>query len=280
MVSIVTVNFRTKAYLEKMLESLFQHAKGECEVFVIENGSGEDLSSLKQQFPAIELIVSEKNLGFAGGCNLGIARAKGDYIVLVNPDIVFESDAIAAIEERMNADQDVGVGGISLKNLDGTQQACVWRFPTPFDQLLLLLKVPHVFLNARPIDRWLMKDFDYTKTADVDQVMGAFFCIRREVIQEIGPLDQEFFMWYEEVDFCRRATKAGWKVRYYADISARHKKGSSFETLTTLKKQAMLRRSLRRYMRKHFGFGAWLLFTILEPLYVTLAFLASLVKPI
>ena len=279
MVSIVTVSYRTKVYLEKMLESLFAHAQGSVEVLVVENGSGEDLSSLKARFPAIDLIVSKQNLGFAGGCNLGIARATGDYILLVNPDILFESDAIAAIESRMNADKEVSVGGISLKNLDGSQQACVWHFPRPLDQLLLLLKIPHVFPNIGPVRHWLMKDFDYTKTQDVDQVMGAFFCIRRAVIDQIGPLDHGFFMWYEEVDFCRRAAKAGWKVRFYADISARHKKGSSFETVTTLKKQAMVRRSLRRYMRKHFGWPAWLLFTLPEPIYVFFALIASVIKP-
>ncbi len=280
MISIVTVNYKTKAYIETMLASLFAH-NTDCtfEVFVIENASGDDLSGLARQYPSVRFITSEKNLGFAGGCNLGIREAAGDFILLVNPDIVFDDDAVCRIEERLRRDTDVGIGGISLKNLDGTQQACVWRFPRPLDQVLLLLKVPHLFPDIGPIRRWLMKDFDYARTADVDQVMGAFFCIRREVIGKIGPLDDGFFMWYEEVDFCKRAKDAGWKVRYYADVSARHKKGSSFEAVATLKKQAMVRRSLRRYMRKHYGVPGWLLFTLPEPLYVLIAAVASLVKP-
>ncbi len=280
MISVVTVNYKTKVYLATMLASLFaHHDPHEVEVCIVENASGDDLSDLAHVYPQVRFLKSEKNLGFAGGCNLAIREARGAYVVLVNPDIVFDGPALRHIAARMEEDPEVGVGGISLKNLDGTQQDCVWRFPTPLDQFLLLLKAPHLFPNIGPIRRWLMKDFDYTKTTDVDQVMGAFFCIRPEVFAQIGLLDQGFFMWYEEVDFCKRARSAGWRVRYYADISARHKKGSSFTTISTMKKQAMLRRSLRRYMRKHHGPLGWLLFTLPEPLYVMMAFVASLMKP-
>lgn len=278
--SIVTVNFKTADYLERMLASLFEKTRGcEFEVFVVENASGDDLSALEARFPSVKFIYSQSNLGFAGGCNLAIREAAGDFVILVNPDVVFTSDAISAVVSKMRANENVGIGGISLKNPDGTQQACVWRFPRPSDQLLLLLKAHHVFKHLRPINRWLCADFDYAKTADVDQVMGAFFCIRRELFERIGPLDDGFFMWYEEVDFCKRAKDAGWQVRYFADISVEHKKGSSFERVATIKKQKMIRRSLRRYMRKHFGLGAWLLFTLPEPLYVLLAVIASVIKP-
>lgn len=278
--SIVTVNFKTADYLERMLESLFAQTK-DCsfEVLVVENASGDDLSNLAKRFPSVKFIYSDRNLGFAGGCNLAIKESKGDFVILVNPDIVFDDDSVSKIIEGMRQEPKVGVGGISLKNLDGSQQACVWRFPRPLDQLLVLLKIPHLFKKVVPVDRWLMRDFDYSKSQDVDQVMGAFFCIRRDVIEQIGMLDDGFFMWYEEVDFCRRAKEAGWTVRYFSDISARHKKGSSFERVATIAKQKMIRRSLRRYMRKHHGFAAWLLFTIPEPIYILLAIIASVIKP-
>ncbi|HBR80742.1 MAG: Glycosyl transferase family 2 [Candidatus Uhrbacteria bacterium GW2011_GWF2_44_350] len=279
MVSIVSVNYKTKIQTERMLCSLFAHRPNcEFEVFVVENGSGDDLSSIAAEFPEVKLIKNEKNLGFAGGCNMGISRAKGDFVVLVNPDIVFDSDVISEVEKKMKEDKYIGVAGISLKNLDGSQQDCVWRFPTPRDQFLLLVKAPHIFSNLKSIRRWLMKDFDYSRSADVDQVMGAFFVIRRQVLDKIGKLDDGFFMWYEEVDFCRRTISAGWRVRYFADLSARHEKGSSFVSLTTLKKQTMVRRSLRRYMKKHFGFKTWLAFWLLNPLFVAAAIGANFVK--
>ncbi len=281
MISVVSVNFKTKKYLEKMLESLFEfHNEKEVEVFVVENASGDDLSFIKEKYPTVKLIEGETNLGFAGGCNLAIKKAKGDFILLVNPDIVFTSDAINQIEKKMLDNPGVGIGGASLKNLDGTQQDCVWSFPGPIDQLIVLFKLHHIIPNLPAIKRWLMKGFDYTVSADVDQVMGAFFCIRQNLIDDIGLMDDGFFIWYEEVDYCKRAKNAGWRVRYFSDVSVNHKKGSSFESVTTIEKQKVLRRSIRRYMFKHYGFATGVLFTVLEPLFVFMGHLASIIKPI
>lgn len=280
MISLVTVSYKTADYVDAMLTSLFEHAGGtEMEVFVVINGDGTNPSALRDKFPSVRFIMSDRNLGFAGGNNLAIAEARGEFILLVNPDVVFTNNAVASIEERLRRDMDVGVGGISLKNSDGTQQDCVWRFPTPIDQLLLMLKVPHVFPNIGPIRRYLMKDFDYGRTQDVDQVMGAFFCIRRDTLAQIGPLDDGFFMWYDEVDFCKRAKDAGWRVRFYADVSVSHRKAGSFRRVGTFQKQAMVRRSLRRYMLKHHGRAAWMLFTALDPLFIALAAVAAVIKP-
>ncbi len=226
------------------------------------------------------LRESEKNLGFAGGCNLAIKKAKGDFVLLVNPDIVFENDAINQIEQKMKENPEVGIGGASLKNLDGSQQDCVWSFPAPLNQLIVLLKLHHIFPNLPPIRKWLMKDFDYSKSEDVDQVMGAFFCIRQDVIDDIGLMDDGFFIWYEEVDYCRRAKNAGWKVGFFSDVSLSHKKGSSFESVATIEKQKVLRRSIRRYMFKHYGFGVGMMFLVLEPLFILMSLLASVLKPV
>ncbi len=281
MISIVTVNYKTIDYTLKMLESLFEyHDSNSVEVFVVENGSGDDLDELKGLYPRVNVIESEVNLGFAGGCNLAIKQATGDYVVLINPDIIFTGNTLTQMEERMDENPDVGIGGASLKNLDATQQACVWSFPTPIDQLLLLLKWNHIFPNLKPFRKWLMKDFDYTCSADVDQVMGAFFCIRRELIDQIGLLDDGFFIWYEEVDYCKRAVDADWRVRFFSDILAKHKKGSSFDRVPTLKKQTMLRKSIRRYMRKHHGPLVGLFFWVFEPVFYVFSLIASLIKPI
>lgn len=280
MVSVVTVNYKTKDYLEAMLTSLFKyHDHTRLEVLVVENGSGDDLSDIEDQFPHATFIYNKENLGFAGGCNTAIPMASGDYVLLVNPDIVFTDDAIHQMEEKMSNNPKVGIGGVSLKNYDNTQQDCVWSFPTPVDQLLVLLKVPHVFKNLAPINRWLMKGFDYTMSQEVDQVMGAFFCIRRDVIDRIGLMDNRYFLWYEEVDYAKMAHDASWPTRYFADITVLHKKGSSFDRVTTLKKQKALRRSIRYYMKKHYGSGTWLFFAALEPAFILTALIASIIKP-
>lgn len=278
MITIVTVNYKTADYVETMLESLFQHHDPDTvEVFVVENGSGDDLTKLVLKFPQVNFIFSKINLGFAGGCNLAIEQARGDVVVLINPDIVFTSNSLNQIEQKIKQDQDVGIAGVSLKNLDGTQQNCVWHFPRPVDQLLVLLKAPHIFKNLKSVNHWRQIGFDYSKTQDVDQVMGAFFAIKRELLNEIGSLDSGYFIWYEEVDYCKRAADNGWKIRYYADIQAQHKGGSSFDRVLTIQKQKVIRKSLNRYMKKHHG--AWgLVFTVLNPLFVLLALISSVIK--
>lgn len=279
MVSVICVNYKTVEYLASMLASLFAFHEQPLEVIVVENASGDDLVPLRSKYPQVIFLEMDHNLGFAGGCNQGIAKANGDYYLLVNPDVEFTSNAITQIEQSMDLAREVGIGGISLKYPNGTQQECVWRFPGLVDQLMVLCKLPHVFSHLKPVNQWLMKGFDYSKDADVDQVMGAFFCIRREVVEQIGFLDDAFFMWYEEVDFCQRATTAGWKVHYFSQISALHKKGSSFERLTTFRKQNMLRKSLRQYFRKHHGWFAWMFLLIGEPFFFSIACLTSLIKP-
>jgi N-acetylglucosaminyl-diphospho-decaprenol L-rhamnosyltransferase len=281
MISTVTVNYKTADYLERMLTSLFAHHQGRAiEVFVVENNSGDDLSALQKMFPQVTFLFSKKNLGFAGGCNLAIKKATGEYVLLLNPDVIFDNDALYQIESSMDRSPDVGIGGISLKNLDGTLQKCVWRFPRPSDQFLLLCKLHHLFPNLSSISRWRFDDFNSKETQDVEQVMGAFFCIRRDVLKRIGLLDDGFFMWYEEVDFCQRAITGGWRVRFFSNIHVRHKRGSSFDRVRTLRKQNILRKSIRRYMKKHYGNGAWLVFVVCEPLFLLMGLIASLVKPI
>lgn len=278
MISVITVNYKTADYLSVMLESLFKNNEGDFEVFVVNNDIENNLDSLIVKYPKVKFINTEKNLGFAGACNIAIQQSKGDYVLLVNPDIVFIDNAINQIETKMNANTNVGVGGISLKNMDGSQQKCVWRFPTPLNQLLLLFKVHHINKNIGPISRWRFDDFDYTKTQNVDQVMGAFFCIRRNVLNEIGLLDDGYFIWYEEVDFCKRVKDAGYKVKYFYNISALHKKGSSFDRVGTLTKQNILRKSIRRYIKKHHGNIYWIIFLLLEPVFFILSLLTSIIK--
>lgn len=281
MISIITVNYKTVDYLVKMLESLFMyHKNNDVEVIIVDNHSDDDLTQIAKRFSQVRFIYSNKNLGFAGGCNLGIQASLGDYVFLINPDIVFVDDSLYQMRDAMDRDTNISIGGASLKNFDGTQQKCVWHFPTPIDQLCLLLKIHHFFPSIAPIARWRMDDFDYSQNANVDQVMGAFFCIRRKLIEQIGLLDDGFFMWYEEVDFCMRAKKAGWRVYYFANIKAKHKKGSSFDRVGTLKKQNMFRKSVRRYMGKYFGFAVGFLFWFFEPIFWFFSFLSGIIKPI
>lgn len=276
-VSIVSVNFRSEDYLHRMVDSLFLHTKGcSFEVILVNN----DLEPLKDASFAgqVQVIENGVNRGFAAACNQGIKNASGRYIVLMNPDVTFDSDSLTAMVRHLDQDMDVGIAGPRLIYPDGSPQASVRRFPGVLDQLFVLLKLPHVFGLRGPMRHYLHLDLDAEKTQDVDQVMGAYFMIRREVLDQVGWLDEGFFVWFEEVDLCKRAVDAGWKVRYYADVKATHVGGGSFAREATLTKQRIIRHSLRRYVRKHLGWRAYVIFVLLDPFFRALAVLAHLLK--
>lgn len=281
-VSIIIVNYKVAELVERCVASIYEYTQGvSFEIFLIDNASGDGVvERIRSRYPEVQIIANDKNLGFATACNQGIKLSRGEYVLLLNPDTELKDDAISKVFNKMQDDQKVGIAGIHLVNPDGTHQSSgVRRFPKPLDQLLIMLKVPHLFGDIGSVRQYLMHDFDYRGSADVDQVMGAFFCIRRAVIDQVGPLDQGYFIWFEEVDFCRRAKNAGWRIRYYADIEAIHHRGTSFGQVSTFRKQTWIRNSLRRYMHKHHGLVAWLLFLILEPVFILLAIIAQIIKP-
>jgi GT2 family glycosyltransferase len=196
----------------------------------------------------------------------------------LNPDIELTDNSLKKIINHLDKDAEVGIAGPRLFYPNGTSQHSVRRFPKPWDQLMILLKVPHVLTNLGAVNYYLHTDFDFEKTQDVNQVMGAYFVIKRELINDVGLLDEGFFYWFEEVDYCLRAKKAGWKVKYYADVSAVHHQAGSFSREKTIRKQAVIRRSLRRYIRKHFGWKPYLVFVSLDPLFRLLAVIAHIIK--
>ena len=279
-VSIITVNFRSKDHLERMIASALKYTKAiNMEVIVVNNDLNEDVSPVRLgEEVKVHLINNSRNLGFAAACNQGIEIAQGRYVALLNPDIELVDDSLSKIIEHLDQDTDVGIAGPRLIYPDGTAQSSVRRFPRLLDQLLVMLKLPHILTNLGPVNRYLHTDLDTKKTQDVDQVMGAYFVIRRKLVNAIGLLDEGFFYWYEEVDYCRRAVSAGWKVRYYADVKARHIGGGSFSHEKTIKKQAVIRRSLRRYARKHWGWKAYLILVLLDPPFRFLAVIAHAFK--
>lgn len=258
--------------LKKCLASVFEFCKEQnYEVIVIDNNSSDrTIEMIKQEYPQVKLIALPKNIGFAGANNIGIRQARGDYILLLNPDTEFIEDSLSRIAVKMEEDKFIGVLGCALVNPNQTLQPSVRRFPTITSQLVILFKLHHLFPNF--LNHYLRKDFDYLSPSDttplprrqagypllpeegsvvdVDQVMGAFFCVRREVFDKIGLLDDKYFIWFEEVDLCRRAKRAGFKVVYWPGTKIIHHGGQSFKQQMTLKKQWWFFKSALRYFTK------------------------------
>jgi GT2 family glycosyltransferase len=273
--SIIIVNWKVKNLLEKCLWSIFEQTKDiKFEVFVVDNASADgSVEMVREKFPQVNLIASSENLGFARGNNLAIQKAHGRYILLLNPDTEILENALSKMVHFMDTHPECGIAGCKLLNPDLTLQPSVRAFPSFASQVLILLKLHHLFPHSKAIYHYLKYDFDYEKTQEVDQVMGAFMIIRREVIKKIGLLDENFWIWFEEVDFCKRAKEAGFKVLYTPDAKIIHHFGQSFKQVMNVKKQKDFNRSLAYYFKKHGTIGEWLTIEFLRPVSLILAWL-------
>lgn len=289
--SIIIVNWKVKDLLEKCLQSIFKEspdidfacpagAKRLCgEVFVVDNNSGDgSVEMVREKFPQVDLAASAKNLGFAKGNNLAIKKSRGRYILLLNPDTEILDNALEKMVRFMDADPECGIAGCKLLNPDLSLQPSVRTFPDFTSQIFILLKIHHLLPHSKTMYKYLVQDFDYEKTQEVDQVMGAFMMIRREVIEKIGMLDENFWIWFEEVDFCKRAKEGGFKIIYTPETKIIHYFGQSFKQAMGVKKQKDFNRSLSYYFKKHGTKGEWLAIQILRPLSLALAWLAQIFK--
>lgn len=273
--SIVIVTFHeAPAVLRACFASL---AGRDAEVIVVDNGSREETRMLLGEvLPAATYCANSENRGFAAAVNQGMRQSHGRYVLLLNPDTVVPGETLATMVANMDRDADVGVGSCVIRYPDGTLQESIRRFPTLANQLVVLLKLPHIFPGA--VRHYMMRDVDPLQEQDVDSIMGAFMLIRRAVLDEVGLFDERYFIWFEEVDYCKMVRNAGWKVRHYANAHVIHHKGHMFDQLATVRKQRWVRESMRKYFAKHHGVAAWLVLWGLAPVFIGLGYLAALVK--
>ncbi|TAL51328.1 glycosyltransferase family 2 protein [Patescibacteria group bacterium] len=278
-ISIIIVSWNIRSALQKNLQGLFA-LPGHIpfEVLVIDNGSHDGTPSMiRQEFPKVDLIQNEHNRGFAYACNQGLRRARGRVFVLFNPDMLMGEGVLEHAYGTLMRRQDIGVLGVRLVRPDGTLVESVRRDPRLFDQLAILLKLPHLFPQV--LNRYLAKDFDYTHSAEVEQVRGSFFAFRRDVYGRIGELDaQNFFIWFEEVDLCRRVREAGWKIWYSAEVSCVDLVGQAFSQQSMRLKQTRLSKSMANYFLKWHGVPQAAIIFALRPYVIGVAAIADLCR--
>ncbi len=215
-VTFVTVYFNTPDATRALLKS-FENARFGFthEYYLIDNNPAARMGTVIQQdHPWIQVILSPKNLGFGVGNNIGMQRARGRYVILVNPDLMIAPGEMEQWIKWMDEHQDVGISGPRVLNPDGTDQHSCYRFHslmTPLYRRTILGKTPW---GKRALNQFLMTNMDRSQESDVDWVLGAAMCIRREVLERIGYFDPRFFMYFEDADLCHRAWEAGFRVTY------------------------------------------------------------------
>lgn len=243
--SIVIVNWNTKDVLKQTIESILRETKlFEYEIVVVDNASSdESVSMIRKEFPSVVLIESKTNKGFAWGNNVGLLAAKGEYIILLNSDTIVLEHAIEKLVQFLDEHPDVMMIGPKLLNKDGSfQAACRRNLPNPKNAFL------HLFGGGKG---GYKRNDDPDVSGPTEAISGAAMMIRREVYEKLGGLDEQFFMYAEDLDYCKRVADQGWKTYYLADAHITHLGGES----TKQRKSKSINdfyETMWLYYRKHF----------------------------
>jgi GT2 family glycosyltransferase len=257
--SVAIVNWNTTDLLERALDSLLKNAAGlRLQVLVADNASSDGSAAMvKRRFPQVTLLETGANLGFARAHNLLLQRADAPFHLLLNSDVTVPPGLLHGLLHTFATQPKAGIVGPQMRDEHGAIQCSCRRFPTLLRQARQASGLAWLFPKCALLNGTLMTHFDHRSSQGVDQVIGACFAIRRELLQAIGHLDEAFFMYYEEVDFCRRAALAGYSTWFAADWHAIHLGGASANRVRELTVRRMMR-SMRHYFNKHHGSWTWL----------------------
>ena len=258
--SVIIVSWNVRGLLEKCLASLSRAEKAgaapRLEIIVVDCASADDSAAMvSRRFPGVVLLEQRENIGFTRGNNLGLARATADTLLLLNPDTEIIGDALNMMLNFLRENPAVGIVGPHTLNSDGSHQSTRRRFPTLatgfFESSWLSRYAP-----AGLLERYAMRNADDDAIVEVDWAQGSALMLRRSVYEDIGGLDEGFVMYSEEMDYCRRAKAAGWKVYYHGAARITHHGGKSSEKASAFA-QLHFHRSKLRYFRKHHGAAAY-----------------------
>jgi GT2 family glycosyltransferase len=265
--SVLVVTYNSVCLIDALLDGLAREMAGlDAEVVVVDNASHDGTAdAIEHRHPRVRLLRSPRNLGFAAGNNLAARCALGDTLLLLNPDALPEPGCLARGLALMDAGPGVGLAGARLLDDDGRTQPSARRFPTLLREALALSGLAARFPRSRFFGQFDRTWADPARPASVDWVPGAFTLIRRQLFLDLGGFDERFFLYYEEVDLCRRVREAGLRVQYWPELRVRHIGGVSARTVaggTVAKAGSQLtlwraRSGLLYYRKNHGWASAW-----------------------
>ncbi len=227
--SVIIVSFNTRETTRECLSYIVRYSPdASFEVIVVDNASADGSADMvEHDFPWVRLIRLKKNKGFAGGNNEGIRKASGRYILLLNSDAFIGEGVFNSTLDFMKKNPSIGVLGCSLTNADGSPQASARMLPSLLNKFLVITGLTSRFPKSRFFGRVDFSWWDHSYPRRVGWVVGAYFLIRREVVEGVGLLDERYFLYSEEIDFCKSAQKSGWDVVYYPYARVVHLGGQS-----------------------------------------------------
>lgn len=225
--SVIITNYKTPDLLKLCLESIkIAGAELEYEIIIVDSEAEEETGEwLKEDFSEAKLISFKKNIGYARLVNAGLALARGRYLLVLNADLIVFPDALRHMIDYLEAGLDVGLLGPQLLNFNGAVQETCFRWYRPMTIFFRRTILGKTGQGKKDLERFTMKDFDRQSTREVDWMLGAALMLRREALKKVGPMDERFFLYFEDVDWCRRFHQAGWRVVYFPKAKMHHYHG-------------------------------------------------------
>ena len=251
--SIVIVSWNVREFLRSCLSSIFDH-QGDLliEVIVVDNASSDGSAQMiRDDYSWVNLVACDENVGFPKGNNIGLRHATGRYQMLLNPDTKIIGDALSKMVDYLAENEGVGIVGGQLLNSDGTIQSSRRRFPSVatavFESTWFQPYAPNKMMS-----QYYAEDLPLDSPVEVDWLVGACLMTRREVIDQVGMMDEAYFMYSEELDWCRRIKESGWRIVYLPEAQIIHHVGKSSEQAGT-ERHVNFQRAKLRYFRKYHG---------------------------
>lgn len=252
--SIIVVNWNGKDLLTKCLQCVDSTVKKiSYETFVVDNASTDGSKDMvRRDFPNVKLIANTDNVGFAKANNQAMKVASGRYVLLLNSDAFVKENTLDSMVAFMDTHPEASMSSCKLVYADDSLQRSCARFPTLATEFFIAMGLDKLFSKSKIFGQYLMTDWDYNDTRPVDVIMGAFMLVRKDAIDKIGMMDESFFMYSEEVDWCYRFKQAGAKVYFHPDVECVHLWGGSSNVI---KVESLLRlyRARVQFFRKHYG---------------------------
>lgn len=266
MITVVIVTYNSEHTIEKCIASaLARKADAPVEIIIVDNASQDKTRAIvKEKFPGTTLIANKKNKGFASACNQAIKEAKGEFILLLNPDAVLQENCMNILYDFMGKNPKCAAAGPSLWNSNGTFQSSAYNFPGFSWVLFHLLRLSEWLPGKSPLRGMIEPSSKAAQQSpsSVHWVTGACMLLRHEALNDAGMFDENFFLFFEEIDWCKRAHEKGWQLFYVPKARAAHEIGGSSKSARTLSISSRYK-SMSYYFKKHYGMPGYLYVRVL-----------------
>ncbi|MEJ6806819.1 MAG: glycosyltransferase family 2 protein [Saprospiraceae bacterium] len=254
--SVIIVNYNVRQFVLQTLHSIYQSQLDglSIEVVVVDNNSSDgSVEAIRDHFPQTTIIANKNNPGFSKANNQGIGISKGEFVLLLNPDTVLEEYTLAMSVARMKAESDIGALGVKMIDGTGTFLPESKRsFPTPWNSLMKLLGLSSMFPSSKILGGYNLTYLNENKTHDIDVLCGAFMLMRRSALDNSGLLDEEFFMYGEDIDLSYRIKQSGYRILYYPETQIIHYKGESTKK-SSVNYVKVFYNAMIIYVKKHYN---------------------------